>query len=323
MPLDETIQNGQSGHSADHATLKAGYDARGATQGALPTFTDYGSEHATIHQKLAAEHNALGETPTIDGLNASHFTAHQTLAAAHNARQVGANVLFQDDFSSGNFHKWGQLQWSTSGVVRNGNGSDYSGTGEYSGQVVNAGTGHETAARFELRNGDMPFGGTERTEIAEPGPDQANLYPTEGAEFWIEFDLKFDSAWPVPVAASGWCLIMQWHGDGDTSPPACLDIDSDDHIYIANNEGAGYERHDLGAVVRNTWQHWVWHIKFSQNGAVGFNEISIDGVPVLPLTHMVTINAGETFNYFKMGIYRDPDNSATGILFYDNFLIRD
>lgn len=321
MPLDETIEAGQPGHTSDHATLKAGYDARGATQGALTTFTDYGPEHATIHEKLAAEHNALGETPTINGLTTPHFTAHETLAAAHNAR--GGAVLFEDSFAAGNFFKWGQLQWSTSGVVRNGNGADYSGTGEYPCQVVNAGAGHETAARFEIRDGDMPFGGTERTEIAEPGPDQANLYPTEGTEFWIEFDLKFDSAWPVPVATSGWCVIWQWHDlTIGGSPPLCLDIDSDDVIYLANNDASGYQRTAVQAVQRNVWQHWKIHAKFSSNPAIGFAEVIVDDVVKVAQESRRTIIPGDTGNYFKMGIYRDPDNTATGILYYDNFVIR-
>ena len=38
-------------------------------------------------------------------------------------------------------------------------------------------------------------------------------------------------------------------------------------------------------------------------------------------TSMKTMVPGEPSNYFKMGVYRDPVNTSTAVLYYDNFSI--
>ena len=145
----------------------------------------------------------------------------------------------------------------------------------------------------------------------------------EGDERWISFDLKFDSTWPLARVGSGWIIFFQWHGSGSTSsPPLALDIDTDDMIYLANNDSSGYQRTAVQSVVRNRWQRWVIHAKFSDDEAVGFAEVTVDGAPVLPRTSMATMIPGEPSNYLKIGIYRDPVNTATAKLYYDNFSIR-
>jgi hypothetical protein len=145
----------------------------------------------------------------------------------------------------------------------------------------------------------------------------------EGDERWISFDLKFDSRWPVPHVDSGWFIFFQWHGSGSTSsPPLALDIDTDGVIYLVNNDSSGYQRTAVQSVVRNQWQRWVIHAKFSDDEAVGFAEVTVDGAPVLPRTSMATMIPGEPSNYLKIGIYRDPVNTATAILYYDNVSIR-
>ena len=226
-----------------------------------------------------------------------------------------------DAFETGNFKGWNLCQWNAGGSIRNDNCETYSGTGEYAATVVNESAAHPKSARFELRNGDIPFGSTERAEIARP--DDGSGYVVEGDERWISFDLKFDSRWPVPDARSSWTIFFQWHGSGSTSsPPLALDIDTDDVIYLVNNDSSGYQRTPVQSVVRNQWQRWVIHAKFSDDDAVGFAEVTIDGAPVLPRTSMATMIPGEPSNYLKIGIYRDPVNTATAILHYDNFSIR-
>jgi hypothetical protein len=222
-------------------------------------------------------------------------------------------------FETGSFKQWNSCQWNAGGSIRNDNCQTYSGTGEYSATVVKESAEHPQSARFELRNGDIPFGGTERAEIARPDGSE---YVVEGDERWISFDLKFDSTWPVPRVDSGWFIFFQWHGSGSTSsPPLALDIDTNGVIYLANNDSSGYKRTAVQSVVRNQWQRWVIHAKFSDDDAVGFAEVTIDGAPVLPRTRMATMIPGESSNYLKIGIYRDPVNTATAILYYDNVSI--
>jgi hypothetical protein len=208
-------------------------------------------------------------------------------------------------------------QWNAGGSIRNDNCETYSGTGEYSASVVNESAEHPQSARFELRNGDIPFGSTERAEIARP---DGSGYVVEGDERWISFDLKFDSRWPVPDASSDWTIFFQWHGSGSgSSPPVCFNIDTNDVIYLENPNDSVVTA--VGPVVRNQWQRWLVHIKFSDNAAIGYVDVTIDGAPKVSHYSMKTMVPGEPSNYFKMGIYRDPVNTSTAILYYDNFSI--
>jgi hypothetical protein len=235
----------------------------------------------------------------------------------------GATTIFSDGFESGNLNKWNSLQWSTSGVVRDTAGTAYSGTGEYSCQVQTVGT-HTNAVRFELRDGDEPFLGTERTEIGEPfttTPGDVDIVP--GDERWIGWDWRFDSTYPVPDPASSWCVVWQWHpNDGTASPAICLDIDTDDVIYLAYNQpDANYKRTAVQSVTRNVWQRWVLHVLFNEDPAIGYVDIWVDGTKVIDHELRATMIPSDTGSYFKIGNYRDPVNSATAIVNIDNILI--
>ncbi len=230
--------------------------------------------------------------------------------------------MITNSFETGNFKGWNLCQWNAGGSIRNDNCQTYSGAGEYPATVVNESAEHPQSARFELRNGDIPFGGTERAEIARPG-GSALSNVVEGDERWISFDLKFDSRWPVAGCRLGMDHLLPMARQRLTSsPPLALDIDTDDVIYLANNDSSGYQRTAVQSVVRNQWQRWVIHAKFSDDDAVGFADVTIDGAPILPRTSMATMIPGEPSNYLKIGIYRDPVNTATAILYYDNFSIR-
>lgn len=231
----------------------------------------------------------------------------------------GGTVLFQDDFSSGAFTNWGSCQWKAgAAAIRNDDCSTYNGTSEYSAAVASDGGLHTQAARFELRDGDSPFLGTERTEIAEPH-GAATVVP--GDIRWVGWDMKFDASWPVPASTSAWCVVWQWHPNSDTgSPPICLDIDTDDVIYLANNDGSGYQRTAVQSVQRNVWQRWVIKIFFADQ-TTGYASVWIDGVNVLPQHSRRTLIVGDTGAYFKAGVYRDPVNTATAIRWLDNVII--
>src|SRR5690606_22339915 len=137
---------------------------------------------------------------------------------------------------------------------RNDDCQSYDGTSDYSATVVADGAHHPHASRFELRDGDSPFLGTERTEIGELA-GVADV--TEGDERWVGWDMKFDPTFPTPAPESGWTLVWQWHHDSsEGSPPLCLDIDTDDVIYLANNDPSGYQRTAMTPVVRGRWQRW-------------------------------------------------------------------
>lgn len=239
------------------------------------------------------------------------------LAAAGNPKEPrGRTLIFFDGFAAGSYTpKWSSCQWKD----RNDDCSTYDGESDYPATVVADGPHHPHASRFELRDGDSPFLGTERTEIGEP-TGVADV--VEGDERWVAWDMKFDSTFPAPHASSGWTVPWQWHhNSSEGSPPLCLDIDTDETIYVANNDVSGYQRTAISTVVRNRWQRWVLHIMFSADEEIGFVEGWIDGELVFPKEFRKTMIPLDTGNYFKMGIYRDPVNTATAIVYHDNLII--
>jgi Polysaccharide lyase len=279
-----------------------------ATTTAAPTITTASTSPTTT--------TTAASSPSTTALATPSASATPTLSSP-TSRPVASMIT--NSFETGNFKGWNLCQWNAGGSIRNDNCQTYSGTGEYPATVVNESAEHPQSARFELRNGDIPFGSTERAEIARPG-GSGDSDVVEGDERWISFDLKFDSRWPVPDAGSDWTIFFQWHGSGSgSSPPVCFNIDTDDVIYLENpNESVVTP---VGPVVRNQWQRWLVHIKFSDNAAIGYVDVTVDGARKVSHYSMKTMVPGEPSNYFKMGVYRDPVNTSTAILYYDNFSI--
>ena len=112
---------------------------------------------------------------------------------------------------------------------------------------------------------------------------------------------------------------------GGSSPPLCLDIDTDDIIYIANNdwESANLTRSAVQAVQRNVWQHWRIDALFHSNPATGWVKVWVDAVLEVDRSMATMLIGGGESNYHKTGIYRDPSNTATAILWHDNIVITD
>lgn len=92
VALDENPTASSSGQIADHAALKAEYDARRAGP-ALPRLGPGSTEaeHRAVHALLHAEHNRLGVGPrlptVITGGQGEHLAHHRVLHQAYNARQ--------------------------------------------------------------------------------------------------------------------------------------------------------------------------------------------------------------------------------------------
>lgn len=90
--LNENPAANSSGQIADHAALKAEYDARGVGP-ALPSYGAESSEarHRAIHALLHAEHNQLGVEPRLPTAlrvgQREHLVHHAALHEASNARQ--------------------------------------------------------------------------------------------------------------------------------------------------------------------------------------------------------------------------------------------
>jgi hypothetical protein len=232
-------------------------------------------------------------------------------AAAPGGRvPVGARVVFSGDYETGNFAQWGNCQ----SVIQNGPCSRYSG-GHYSLRLVSGGGQRQGnyAARFELRNGDVPdFGGGERTEVAAHGAASTR----EGDERWYEWSMKFDEGFS---AAGGWGLIvMQWHDASNGSPPLALHIRGQSGVEIGG-DGVPHVKKAIGPIRRGQWVDYVLHVKFSRSATTGWVEAWENGVKTVPRYNRATMRVGD--NYLKMGIYRDSSNTATHIVYQDGLRV--
>lgn len=93
--LTESLAAGAVGHIADHAVLKAEYDAAGGSP-AIAAYTSSSTEaqHATIHNALHARHNALGAATTLptnltSSTGSGHLSHQVALHKAYNLRNGG------------------------------------------------------------------------------------------------------------------------------------------------------------------------------------------------------------------------------------------
>ena len=231
--------------------------------------------------------------------------------------QQGPELLYETSFAAGNFTEFNSCQWTG----RNDDCQAYDGTADYSATVV-AAVGRPHVARFEVRDGDVPpFGGGERAEIAAPGPNGgADHAVYVGDERWFAFDMNLDASFPNPGGWGG--VLWQMHPQSTTaSPSLVLDIDPSGNLGLANHDPSGALRTDLGPAAKGAWRRYVIHAKFSADEGVGFREMWIDGVQVEPLTMCKTMIPGDTYNYMKLGHYRDSPSTGTAIVYFDNLKV--
>jgi hypothetical protein len=121
--------------------------------------------------------------------------------------------LFTGDFSSGDFRKWAAVvnkhipEGSPGNRSAWNNGEAFPPNRFYAAQVISDGdVGH--VARFELRQGDIPWwGGGERSEVADDGPAALALI---GTTRWYALSFKLDETFPANHTDLGWGMWTQW-----------------------------------------------------------------------------------------------------------------
>lgn len=219
---------------------------------------------------------------------------------------VGARQVFLGNYDTGDFSQWSTCQWKG----YNGDCATWPATGNRIAQILDGGAGHTTAARFEIRDGDIPpFGGGERVEVR--AGDGAKVH--EGDERWYQFSLKFDALFKNPVGT--FWVAMQWHA-GDGSPPLALEVSRNGVLQFANNRTGA--RTDIGPIQRGRWVDYVLHVKFS-NGPAAYAESWVNGVKS-PGVHRYP-NMASAENYLKTGVYRDPKETVTAVVWQDGLRV--
>jgi hypothetical protein len=121
---------------------------------------------------------------------------------------------------------------------------------------------------------------------------------------------------------NAWSLIAQWKEPYAGTPPQQIGLQNERF----NIRGAGSVSPrpllDLGPIIRGQWVTFKVHQKWSNDPAVGFVEVYRNGVLVLPLTHLKTMEDGSLPLFLSVGEYRSLDNSGTATLYFDDVSIK-
>jgi hypothetical protein len=230
---------------------------------------------------------------------------------------TGANLILESTFEdNSSFNKWIKEICRPDALM-------------ISTQTARKGSG---SAKFDFKKSDVTnYNGYVRAEIRQGSQTEA--------EQWFGFSNFLPSDFVTDQLAE---KIAQWHevpdwdlGENWRSPPIALGIENGryylNYMWAAaavntNNSKDGEKKVDLGAVDKNTWNDWVFHIKFSYKSD-GVLEIWKNKQKVFTLNGPNSFN-DKNFPYFKIGIYKwgwngwasySPESQRT--LYYDEVRI--
>jgi hypothetical protein len=207
------------------------------------------------------------------------------------------------------------------------------------------------AARFEVKFGDVfSYYSDSRSLITGP----ASLWENEGNDRWYRWQALWPQGWvgsypkwdelANPAARSSAGSLVVWHHDangGVESGSAPLYIGADDNnIWLCLVDQATStcrENLTLAPLQRSHWHDFMLHAKWSPDARVGFLEMWIDGVSVLP-KHVASNMYPGMRNYLVVGLYRngrigDPNllylngthvygtDGTPGVAYLDGFIV--
>ncbi|MFL5376694.1 MAG: polysaccharide lyase [Myxococcales bacterium] len=189
--------------------------------------------------------------------------------------------------------------------------------------------GHN-AVRFEVKYGDQYKGYSDERSLLSP-PD--TLWEDEGNERWYRWQVLWPQDWVgsypkwdelgTPSSRSNAGSIVEWHHDangaveGGSAPLYCRGEDKYITMCLVDQAtSACRETVNLAELQRGHWHDFVMHAKWSSNPNVGYLEIWIDGVNVLP-KHMASNKYPGMRNYLLIGLYRNARIGDPNLLYPD------
>ena len=189
--------------------------------------------------------------------------------------------------------------------------------------------GHH-AVRFEVKYGDVFRSYSDERSLLSPPPQ---MWEDEGSERWYRFQVMFPQDWVgsypkwdelgTPASRNNAGSIVEWHHDANgavESGSAPLYIRGGDQFIemclVDQATSACRETLQLAPLNRGHWQDIVIHAKWSSDPSVGYLEIWIDGVNVLP-KHMGSNKYPGMKNYLLTGLYRNGHIGDPNLLFPD------
>lgn len=234
--------------------------------------------------------------------------------------------VFTGDFETGDFSQYSTCQ------TRLWNSACASMPAGYPLSIV-AGHRGNYAARFEVRDGDMPFCCGERAQLV------ADTHETEGTEFWYTWSYKLDPQFPV---VDTWQTLLQWHSTVDGSPPLAWYAYGNQIILQTrprpNAPYTGLTNIWSTPLVKDVWVDVKMHVKWSADPNVGYAELWVNGVRqnftatppengngtscvAQPVCRFSDIYPGDPGNRLMATYYRDPAITATGVVYQDDITV--
>ena len=229
-------------------------------------------------------------------------------------------IVFRGDYDTGDLTQWAQVHT----VDKVGDTTGYC---TYSICVQNGGPGHETAARFEVREGDTnPSVGGERAEVRAGSwhDNSKSAYFRDGDEVSFEFSIKFDESWVNPRhGPNSWFILYQWFSDGGliSGAPLTLMVTHDDKLQVGSTQEMVSYRKTIGPINPGQWETYRMNVRFSQSDA-GYVEVWRNGELVVPKHFRPTLEPGRPVVFLKQGIYRDAGSTGTQIVWHDDLVVR-
>ncbi len=249
------------------------------------------------------------------------------------------NPAFLGDYTTtGNFSQWYSIECVDFGS-RYGPGTvgDTGGAGFDTWRAANPTEYQATivtdpvvgpVARFEVRSGDTPFLGTERSEA---GSHYSQTGTDISYNMWYKFSTKFDATFPQNFPSLGWGLTNQWHAtEGALSPPLAWYLDQ-----IAGQWSLVINKQVVNAYVAiipifhvalgTAWHDIKMQINWSPDDTLGYVRLWHNGVRQTFLDGSQTYNVrtlvpGTANNriYYKEGMY-SQSMSPTRIVYHHGF----
>lgn len=262
------------------------------------------------------------------------------------AQAADPNVIWKGDFEAGPSSLTGHCnagddQWCTTQTIR----------AQQLQVMPDPVAQGQAALRVEVKYGDI-FNGYSDSRSLLSGPPA--LWEDEGNERWYRWQALWPQDWvgsypkwdelSNPSARSHGGSIVEWHHDANGgvengSAPLYIWGDDANIVLCLVNQATSTcrEQINLARLQRSHWHDFIVHAKWSSNASVGFLEIWIDGVNVLPM-HVASNKYPGMRNYLVVGLYRsghigDPSlrwpngtpvygsNGEPGVVYLDGFII--
>jgi hypothetical protein len=187
--------------------------------------------------------------------------------------------------------------------------------------------GHH-AVRFEVQYGDVYKTYSDSRSLITP---PLQMWEDEGNERWYRWQVMFPQDWVgsypkwdelgTPASRNNAGSFLEWHhsgfGETGSAPLYFRGRDKTLEMCIVDHAtSACVETIELAELLRGHWHDFVMHAKWSSDPSIGYLEIWIDGVNVLP-KHMCANKFAGMQNYLTLGLYRNLHIGDPNLLFPD------